>query len=267
MTAPAQAAGGGIPILGPLSPVARVAVVVTVAVALVGDRPRLRRPRRPDARLRHRRGGDPRPRVGRRALDRAARGDHRAAGRRHPQRDVRQHRRADHRVLRPAGRPDRRRQGVDHRLDHRQPAARAGRERARRRAAERGPAVQPRRSPARTRHCSSSPPVGLFIPAVFAASTARPDARATLVEESVLVALVLMAGYVLSLVYAVHESGRDPRRPRTEPRATAGRPGRAASRSSSCSARRRCWRSSPRSSSGRSSRSSRRSASRSSSSA
>ena len=35
MTAPAQAAGGGIPVLGPLSPVARVAVIGTVAVALV----------------------------------------------------------------------------------------------------------------------------------------------------------------------------------------------------------------------------------------
>ena len=32
---------------------------------------------------------------------------HRAPGRRHPQRDVRQHRRADHRVLRPPGRADR----------------------------------------------------------------------------------------------------------------------------------------------------------------
>ena len=46
-------------------------------------------------------GGDPRARLGGRPLDRAARRAHRAAGRRHPQRDVRQHRRADHRVLRP----------------------------------------------------------------------------------------------------------------------------------------------------------------------
>ncbi|HYO44337.1 MAG TPA: calcium/proton exchanger [Candidatus Limnocylindrales bacterium] len=41
--------------------------------------------------------------------------------------------------------------------------------------------------------------VGLFIPAVFAASGAETES--TRVEESVLVALVLMAGYVLSLVW------------------------------------------------------------------
>ncbi|MEO5964398.1 MAG: calcium/proton exchanger [Candidatus Limnocylindrales bacterium] len=40
---------------------------------------------------------------------------------------------------------------------------------------------------------------GLFIPAVFAASGA--ESQATRVEESVLVALVLMAGYVLSLIW------------------------------------------------------------------
>ena len=42
--------------------------------------------------------------------------------------------------------------------------------------------------------------VGLFIPAVFAASTARPT-EGNLVEESVLVAVMLMAGYVVSLVF------------------------------------------------------------------
>jgi Ca2+:H+ antiporter len=42
--------------------------------------------------------------------------------------------------------------------------------------------------------------VGLFIPAVFAASTARPT-EGSLVEESVLVAILLMAGYVVSLVF------------------------------------------------------------------
>ena len=52
------------------------------------------------------RRGDPRARLGRGSRHGAARGDHRAAGRRHPQRDVRQHRRADHRVLRAPGRPD-----------------------------------------------------------------------------------------------------------------------------------------------------------------
>ena len=58
----------------------------------------------------------------------------RPSGRRHPQRDVRQHRRADHRLLRPAGRPDRGREGVADGLDHRQPAARPRREHPRRRA-------------------------------------------------------------------------------------------------------------------------------------
>ena len=42
--------------------------------------------------------------------------------------------------------------------------------------------------------------IGLFIPAVFAASTARPTSG-SLVEESVLVSLLLMAGYVLSLIF------------------------------------------------------------------
>jgi Ca2+:H+ antiporter len=42
--------------------------------------------------------------------------------------------------------------------------------------------------------------IGLFIPAVFAASTVVPT-TANLVQESVLVALLLMVGYVLSLVF------------------------------------------------------------------
>ena len=42
--------------------------------------------------------------------------------------------------------------------------------------------------------------IGLFIPAVFAASTARPT-TGSLVEESVLVSLLLIAGYVISLVF------------------------------------------------------------------
>src|SRR6186997_1846779 len=40
--------------------------------------------------------------------------------------------------------------------------------------------------------------VGLFIPAVFASTTANPT-EGSLVEESVLVALLLMVGYVISL--------------------------------------------------------------------
>jgi Ca2+:H+ antiporter len=42
--------------------------------------------------------------------------------------------------------------------------------------------------------------IGLFVPAVFAISTREPG-QGSLTEESVLVALVLMLGYVLSLVY------------------------------------------------------------------
>ena len=42
--------------------------------------------------------------------------------------------------------------------------------------------------------------VGLFVPAVFAYTTADPT-QGTLTEESVFVALVLMTGYVISLVY------------------------------------------------------------------
>ncbi len=42
--------------------------------------------------------------------------------------------------------------------------------------------------------------IGLFVPAVFAFTTSDPE-QGTLTEESVLVALALMAGYVLSLVY------------------------------------------------------------------
>jgi Ca2+:H+ antiporter len=42
--------------------------------------------------------------------------------------------------------------------------------------------------------------IGLFVPAVFAASTARPT-TGSLVEESVLVALLLIAGYVVSLIF------------------------------------------------------------------
>ena len=43
--------------------------------------------------------------------------------------------------------------------------------------------------------------IGLFVPAVFALTTSEPG-QGTLTEESVLVAVALIAGYVLSLVYA-----------------------------------------------------------------
>jgi Ca2+:H+ antiporter len=42
--------------------------------------------------------------------------------------------------------------------------------------------------------------IGLFIPAIFAGSTASPT-EGNLVEESVLVSLLLIAGYILSLVF------------------------------------------------------------------
>jgi Ca2+:H+ antiporter len=44
--------------------------------------------------------------------------------------------------------------------------------------------------------------IGLFVPAVFAFTT-HDRAQGTLTEESVLVAVALIAGYVLSLVYAI----------------------------------------------------------------
>jgi Ca2+:H+ antiporter len=42
--------------------------------------------------------------------------------------------------------------------------------------------------------------VGLFVPAIFAFSTAEPG-QGTLIEESVLVSVLLIVGYVLSIVY------------------------------------------------------------------
>jgi Ca2+:H+ antiporter len=42
--------------------------------------------------------------------------------------------------------------------------------------------------------------IGLFIPGVFAATTAQPT-QSSLVEESVLVALLLMVGYAISLIF------------------------------------------------------------------
>jgi Ca2+:H+ antiporter len=42
--------------------------------------------------------------------------------------------------------------------------------------------------------------IGLFIPAIFAASTSRPT-EGDLIEESVLVSLLLIAGYIASLVF------------------------------------------------------------------
>ena len=129
------------------------------------------------------------------------------AGRRHPQRDLRQHRRADHRLLRPAGRAHRRREGLDHRLDHRQPAARAGRERARRRPPQRHPALRPagrrleRGAPgASPRSASSS--------RRSSPSAPGPGEQGTITEESVLVAILLIVGYVLSLVFQFTNSSR-----------------------------------------------------------
>ncbi len=135
-----------------------------------------------------------------RPLDRAPRSAHGPPGRRHPQRDVRQHRRADHRLLRPAGRSHRRREGLAHRLDHRQPAARPGRQRPLRRPPQRDPALRPpgrrleRGAPGRRRDRPLRPG-GL-----------RPQrgpgrARGPITEESVLVAILLIVGYVLSLVF------------------------------------------------------------------
>ncbi len=71
--------------------------------------------------------------------------------------------------------------------------------------------------------------IGLFVPAVFA-FTSTNARQGTLTEESVLVAVVLIAGYVLSLIYqftnpSMTLGGHG------SPRGTAGRPGRRGSRS------------------------------------
>ena len=132
-----------LPVLGVLPPLARILVLATLgrlrssAIVLdwgIGADPTLvfvvAGDRHPRARLDHR------PRDG------ASRGAERTAGRRHPQRDLRQHRRADHRLLRPPGGAHRGREGVAHRVDHRQPAARPRRQRPRRRAPQRHPALR-----------------------------------------------------------------------------------------------------------------------------
>jgi len=49
--------------------------------------------------------------------------------------------------------------------------------------------------------------IGLFIPAIFALSGAQPS-QGTLTEESVIVAFLLMGGYVLSLVYQFTNPGQ-----------------------------------------------------------
>ena len=209
---PAPPAGSGLPILGQLSPIARVFLLGTVAVSIVAI-----------------------------VLDFGLHVDETVlflvsaagilglawvvglsterlgsltgpAGRRHPQRDVRQHRRADHRVLRAPGRAHRGREGVDHRLDHRQPAARARRERARRRASPRDADVQPADRRRRTRRSWSWRPSGCSCPR---SSRSRADpARGRVTEESVLV--VGRADRRLRALarLPVHEPGPDARRPR-----------------------------------------------------
>ena len=154
---PRRAARSGLPILGPLSTLAKVSLLVTLAVSVAAivldfvlhvDKTIL---------FVTSAGGDPGAGVGRRPLDRAARLADRTAGRRHPERDVRQHRRADHRVLRAARGPHRGGQGVTDGLDHRQPAAGPRRQRAARRLPSRDPGVQREARRRRMRHCSSWP--------------------------------------------------------------------------------------------------------------
>ena len=152
-----------------------------------GDRPRLRAARRRDGPVPRVGRRDPRSGMGRRPLDRTARLAHRAPGRRHPQRHVRQHRRADHRVLRPPGRTHRGRQGVDHRLDHRQPAARPRRQRPRRRAPPRDRRPSASGSPGSNAALLVVAAIGLFVPAIFAFSS--DPGQGTRTEESVLVPL------------------------------------------------------------------------------
>ena len=145
---------------GQLSMLARVSLIVTVVLSLLAIVLDFGLHADPTVLFVIVGGGDPRPRLGRRPVDRAARIADRAAGRRHPQRDVRQHRRADHRVLRAAGRSHRGRQGVADRLDHRQPAAGHGGQRAHRRPAPRHPDVQRQDRVQRTSRCSCWPSSG-----------------------------------------------------------------------------------------------------------
>ena len=154
--------------------------------------------------------------------------DHRAAGRRRPQRDVRQHRRADHRLLRPAGRA----------------ASRSSRRRSPARSSatccwSSAPAVlvgglrhgiqtlrrQDRRP--RTRRCWCWRSIGLFVPGRVRGLVAAPQAEPepARIEESVLVAIVLLvAATCVNLVYRFTQPARDARRP-GEPSGHAGPPG------------------------------------------
>ena len=73
MTEHAETAGTRLPILGPLSPIGRGAIVLTVLTSIVAIVPRLRAARGPDDRLHRRRDRDPGPGLGRRPLDGASR--------------------------------------------------------------------------------------------------------------------------------------------------------------------------------------------------
>ena len=88
--------------------------------------------------------------------------------------------------------------------------------------------------------------IGLFVPAIFALTTARPDAR---LDHRGIGAGRGRPDHRLRPVadLPVHAPGRDPRRSRAKPTSMADRPGPVGSRSSCCSARRPCWPSCPRS--------------------
>ena len=85
----------------------------------------------------------------------------------------------DHRVLRPDRGADRGGQGVAHRVDHRQPAARAGRQPAARRPAPWAPAVLGAQIASMDATLLVLAVIGLFVPAIFALSTAPGPSHAS----------------------------------------------------------------------------------------
>src|SRR4028118_1873785 len=173
----------------------------------------------------HLRAHGPRPdraRLGARSSHREPRRPRRPPHRRHPQRHLRQRRRAHHHHLRPLGGPDDRGKGLDHRLHHRQRALRARREPAARRPQERHPDLlphhrrrqrldaRPRRRRARARPPPPPPPrpalhasllalvaVALALPPIFAATTPGTPPTSLSVE----VAVIMFVIYILYLIF------------------------------------------------------------------
>ena len=82
--------------------------------------------------------------------------------------------------------------------------------------------------------------IGLFVPAVFALTITNPQ-QGSLTEESVLVAIALMVGYALSLIYQFTNPAADARWTRRAGGSCRARLGRCEPPSRCCWWRRRCW--------------------------